>query len=230
MGPKTNKHAQEAREREASKKEAQQAAAAKAAEDAKWADTDPKALAKEAKRKQEEEKSRLDELKRQEKKALEEADAARFRGKETKEPKTLTQFQIYEQKMQREAQARAMARQEDPSLRYMESWDVQANPNHVLRDEAARAAEEGRDYVSARGVDQALQALSFEASEESKHPKIKALYIAFFDTESDRVKAENPKLKHSQVQQEVWQRWQRSPQNPKNQPRVVKGGDASADE
>lgn len=114
------------------------AAAAKAAEDAKWADTDPKvlisialwfehhvfwhvfvrksqrvqALAKEAKRKQEEEKSRLDELKRQEKKALEEADAARFRGKETKEPKTLTQFQIYEQKMQREAQARAMARQE----------------------------------------------------------------------------------------------------------------------
>ncbi len=70
------------------------------------------ALAKEAKRKQEEEKSRLEEMKRQEKKALEEADAARFRGKEAKEPKTLTQFQIYEQKTQREAQARAMARQE----------------------------------------------------------------------------------------------------------------------
>jgi hypothetical protein len=32
-----------------------------------------------------------------------------------------------------------------------------ANPNHVLRDEAARAAEEGRDYVSAQGIDQALQ-------------------------------------------------------------------------
>lgn len=30
-----------------------------------------------------------------------------------------------------------------------------------------------------------------------------ALYIAFFDAESERVKAENPKLKHSQVQQEV---------------------------
>ncbi len=112
------------------------AAAAKAAEDAKWADSDPKvrntatcwpcllcfllgcsynaiqALAKEAKRKQEEEKSRLEEVKRQEKKALEEADAARFKGKESKEPKTLTQFQIYEQKMQREAHARAMARQE----------------------------------------------------------------------------------------------------------------------
>ncbi len=78
-----------------------------------------------------------------------------------------------------------------------------------------------------------------------------ALYIAFFDGESDRVKAENPKLKHSQVQQEVgpndftfaaaaasltliraqvWQRWQRSPQNPKNQPRVAKGGDAGAEE
>jgi hypothetical protein len=115
------------------------AAAAKAAEDAKWADSDPKvrntatcwpcllcfllgcscnaiqALAKEAKRKQEEEKSRLEEMKRQEKKALEEADAARFKGKESKEPKTLTQFQIYEQKMQREAHARAMARQEVPA-------------------------------------------------------------------------------------------------------------------
>ena len=111
-----------------------QAAAAKAAEDAKWADADPKvrsrclgaqcclrrafahattqALAREAKRKQEEEKSRLEEMKRREKKALEEADAARFKGKESKEPKTLTQFQIYEQKTKREAQARAMARQE----------------------------------------------------------------------------------------------------------------------
>ena len=70
------------------------------------------ALAKEAKRKQEEEKTRLEEIKRQEKKALEEADAARFKGKESKEPKTLTQFQIYEQKTQREAHARAMARHE----------------------------------------------------------------------------------------------------------------------
>ena len=70
------------------------------------------ALAKEAKRRQEEEKSRMEEMKRQEKKALEEADAARFKGKEAKEPKTLTQFQIYEQKTKREAVARAMARQE----------------------------------------------------------------------------------------------------------------------
>ena len=30
-----------------------------------------------------------------------------------------------------------------------------------------------------------------------------ALYIAFFDAESERVKADNPKLKHSQLQQEV---------------------------
>lgn len=65
-------------------------------------------------------------------------------------------------------------------MKYIDSWDVQvcntrtpspvpcvsphsiifvfkANPNHVLRDEAARAAEEGRDYVSAQGIDQALQ-------------------------------------------------------------------------
>jgi hypothetical protein len=78
---------------------------------------------------------------------------------------------------------------------------------------------------------------------------VQALYISFFDVESDKVKAENPKLKHSQIQQEVsmllihpillciqgffacqvWQRWQRSPQNPKNQPRASKG-DAGADE
>ncbi len=70
------------------------------------------ALAKEAKRKQEEEKSRMEEMKRQEKKALEEADAARFKGKESKEPKALTQFQIYEQKSKREAQAKAAARHE----------------------------------------------------------------------------------------------------------------------
>ncbi len=117
-----------------------------------------------------------------------------------------------------------------------------ANPNHVLRDEAARAAEEGRDFVSASGVDQALQVFSgctsrratlsscdesfrlyhlkpatMQSILKSRHPipvvaaagvdrvtlRLQALYIAFFDTESDRVKAENPKLKHSQVQQEV---------------------------
>ena len=54
----------------------------------------------------------MEEMKRQEKRAIEEADAARFKGKEAKEPKTLTQFQILEQKMQREAQAKAMARKE----------------------------------------------------------------------------------------------------------------------
>ncbi len=153
------------------------------------------ALAKEAKRKQEEEKSRMEEMKRQEKKALEEADASRFKGKESKEPKTLTQFQIYEQKSKREAQAKAAARQEVSSshrhvlllrissrfrTRVCSTWKrgtcrcvfsllvlllfqpaflhaAKENPNHVLRDEAARAAEEGRDFVSARGVDQALQ-------------------------------------------------------------------------
>ncbi len=64
--------------------------------------------------------------------------------------------------------------------------------------------------------------MSFESSEDAKHPKTKvilivllphcsvfnlarlqALYIAFFDAESERVKADNPKLKHSQVQNEV---------------------------
>ena len=184
-------------------------------------------------------------MKRQEKRAIEEADAARFKGKEAKEPKTLTQFQILEQKMQREAQARAMARKEvqrSPAdvagvcavepfaccvtlvsgaecqihgnmgcrgapckfsrVPPVSSLPRQANPNHVLRDEMARAAEEGRDFVSARSVDQALQvhcschgrslllrdatgltccvmlwqALSFETSEEAKQPKTKALH------------------------------------------------------
>ena len=50
----------------------------------------------------------MEEMKRQEKKALEEADAARFKGKEAKEPKTLTQFQIYEQKTKREAVVKAL--------------------------------------------------------------------------------------------------------------------------
>jgi hypothetical protein len=40
-------------------------------------------------------------------------------------------------------------------------------------------------------------------------------------------KAENPGLRRSQLQELVWKKWQKSPENPMNQPNAKLGGSGS---
>lgn len=93
----TNPKAMEARERKATQKKAVQDQAAKAAEDALWADDDKQA-AKKKNRKEEEERKRVEQLrKKAENKALLEQEAASIKTAAKQSIQKITQAQIREE-------------------------------------------------------------------------------------------------------------------------------------
>lgn len=48
--------------------------------------------------------------------------------------------------------------------------EIPENKNHILRDEMLKAQEEGKEYVSASGIEAALEATSL-SGEVDKHPE-----------------------------------------------------------
>ena len=71
------------------------------------------------------------------------------------------------------------------------------------------------EEVGATGLDDALSLLGVKEAPESKN--VKVLFNAFSEKHTPIVRSENPGLKLSQVKDRVFQLWQKSPENPKNQ-------------
>lgn len=72
------------------------------------------------------------------------------------------------------------------------------------------------DVHVATTVDEALQVLEANDTEEDRHPekRMKAAYKAYEDTQLPILKAENPSLKLSQLKQIIFKNWQKAPENP----------------
>ena len=73
--------------------------------------------------------------------------------------------------------------------------------------------------VEARSIDEAVAALSVdEGGASDMHPekRVRAAYAAFEARELDRLKAENPSLRLSQLKQMLRKMWAKSPDNPLN--------------
>mmetsp|Transcript_13725 Transcript_13725/g.22387 ORF Transcript_13725/g.22387 Transcript_13725/m.22387 type:complete len:227 (+) Transcript_13725:310-990(+) len=81
----------------------------------------------------------------------------------------------------------------------------------------ANANAEKEGTISASGLDNALAALAV-GEDDSKTPGRKALFMAFEEREMPRLKEEYPGLKRSQLKDKLWKEWQKSPDNPANQP------------
>lgn len=69
------------------------------------------------------------------------------------------------------------------------------------------------------------------AREGDKHPerRRKAAYRAFEEREMDRIRAEEPGLKRSQIRDRIFKLWQRSPENPMNQARAAAASGGAAE-
>ena len=54
-----------------------------------------------------------------------------------------------------------------------------------------------------------------------RHPekRMKATFAKFEEARYESVKSENPTLKRSQIKEIIWKEWQKSPENPMNQPK-----------
>lgn len=72
------------------------------------------------------------------------------------------------------------------------------------------------DVHIATTVDEALQVLNANETEEDRHPekRMKAAYKAYEDAQLPIIKAENPTLKLSQLKQIIFKNWQKAPENP----------------
>ncbi|KNE63851.1 hypothetical protein AMAG_08915 [Allomyces macrogynus ATCC 38327] len=89
---------------------------------------------------------------------------------------------------------------------------------------------------SASGIDAALELLDIATTADAvqtktvrkedaidRHPerRAKAAWLAYKERETPKIKAENPGLRLSQIEQMLWKQWQKSPENPFNQATVA---------
>merc|ERR1711892_1565169 len=77
-------------------------------------------------------------------------------------------------------------------------------------------------HDGAQTVDEAIDMLtsSSSGSKQDRHPekRLKATFAKFEEERYESVKSENPSLKRSQLKEIIWKNWQKSLQNPLNQP------------
>ncbi|XP_058813509.1 coiled-coil domain-containing protein 124 [Topomyia yanbarensis] len=200
-----NTKAVEARERKAEAKMVQKEKAAKAAEDALWADDD-KQLAKKKKQKEDEERKRAEQLrKKAEAKALLEQEMSSIQTAPKMSAQKITRSQIDAEVEKRNRAIEAV--NNPPKIVAPKVIPLEHNLNRVMADTEV-----------AQTIDQALAVLSVKDGDD-RHPekRMKAAYKAYEDEQLPILKQEYPSLKLSQLKQMIFKNWQKAPQNPMNQ-------------
>jgi hypothetical protein len=221
-GPKSNKmmnrHAAEARQREEERDVERRAAQAKATEDAQWAETDAKTLKRQEKLEEEEKKRQEQTEKRAEKKALldeEERELGQSSGSKKSAKRNLQKdmaklLQRYDKEVEK---TRGKALPED-------AGDSLENPNRPIENTAP--------HIRASGIDAALHAMETHVLNEGgdrEGPaadvdrrkmgrRAKVLYDTFCEQQRPILRSENPGLRRSQINNLLWEMWQKCPQNP----------------
>lgn len=220
MGKKmgVNEKVAAARARKEEAKQTAKAQAAKASEDAAWAKYENPKGKKDVKKEEEERKRQEAAAKKAELKKLaaEEEAAMANLGKPKSGPKPgkVTAHQLY---LQKEAEKRRQAQQAaaglDENKRTVTEEDYAAQVDVEIDNRAAVA-------VDARSVDAALSQLSIGGDSTSdRHPekRAKAAWKEYYERELIRMKEEKPGLKLMQYKSRIFENWQRSPENPRNQ-------------
>jgi hypothetical protein len=216
MGKKigTNEKALAARQEKASQKEAKKAAAKKQADDDYWKQHDNPKNKRDKKREDEEKKRSEAAQKREEKKRLqqeEEAAMARL-GKSKQAPKvTAHQLHMQSEKEKEKRQAMLEERQREitkttTAEQYEQQVDVQINNREAV-------------VLDAHSLDDAVKQMSLSKDQEDRHPekRAKAAFATYFERELPIMKEKKPGLKLQQYKSRIFEQWQRSPENPRNQ-------------
>jgi len=210
----TNPKSIESRERKAENAAAKKAAILKAKEDASWEDND-KQLARKADRANAAAEKREGELARkkanQELYEAEMAAAASSKGKNKKKgnenANKVTKAMILQAQM---AQMEKSKKKSKKNSKVVEApVELEENINKLDLGPAAS------------NIDDAIDLLSSTNEKEDRHPekRMKASYKKFEEERYETVKQENPSLKRTQIKEIIWKEWQKSPENPMNQPK-----------
>lgn len=215
-----NEKAATARARKEEAKAAAKSKAAKAAEDAQWAKFENPAAKRDAKRQEEERKRQEAAARRAETKRLaaeeEMAMANIGKAKPSAKPAKVTAHQLH---LQAEAERRHLAKQAEENSKQQhrtmteEDYSAQVDVKIDNRGDVA---------VDARSVDAALAQMTVSDGDQpsiDRHPekRAKAAWKEYYERELARMKEEKPGLKLMQYKSRIFENWQRSPENPRNQ-------------
>ncbi|KAL3315597.1 hypothetical protein Ciccas_005770 [Cichlidogyrus casuarinus] len=207
-----NSHAVEARDRDQAKKKEAQAKAIKDKEDKEWEDSD-KLINRKMQRKDEREAKHTEKLERKKEnkeladRDLEEA-ASSSKSTKNKKPSRVTHAEISSthaamqaemEKLMRESKARAS--------KITEVDHLIENPNRIQLDgENARTVEEALEILEGEGP-----------TDRHVEKRVKAAYLTYEEKRMPQLRKENPNFKFSKLKQMLWDEFQKSPENPKNQ-------------
>eukprot|EP01116_Phalansterium_solitarium_P010663 TRINITY_DN2570_c0_g1_i1.p1 TRINITY_DN2570_c0_g1~~TRINITY_DN2570_c0_g1_i1.p1 ORF type:complete len:226 (+),score=75.45 TRINITY_DN2570_c0_g1_i1:82-759(+) len=213
-----NSKAEEAREREATKKKIERETKERQKEDAKWVVDDKDVLRQEARKKAAEEKRQADLQRKQENKALQDKESADLAKKYTKPTDTkVSRFEI-EKRREEEQKARLAAEKKAMKEKEKSVDHIEPNVNQLLRQEQE---DLGEDAIIARSLTEAIEKLApgSESPSLDKHPekRLKAAFAAYEESNLPILRMENPGLKLSQLKEILWKQWQKAPENPLNQ-------------
>ena len=151
--------------------------------------------------------------KKAEKRALLEEEEGKL-GVKKVQPERVTKSQIEaHQEKERMRLEEEIKRRELEEKKITEQFDLEENPNQLLRKQAMDGE------LQARSVAEAVELLTVSGSKKATK---KMTYAEFETRELPRLKSANPQMKHSQVKQLVWKEWQKSPDNPVNAPMNIK--------
>eukprot|EP01071_Lankesteria_metandrocarpae_P014913 Lankesteria_metandrocarpae@DN913_c0_g1_i1.p1 len=198
---------------------------AKRAADEAWLDDD-KHTNKKIKRKEdtiaktEEKNARRAELK----KLVEADDATMPPSKPSKavDASTMTRAESTAKQMllQKEKEIEIEERKKKEAKIESQSSLAMENPNIAFQDEVAKAAAEGKEYIGASGIDESVAASAAVASAYGVDAGadagvLKQTFSTYSAEWKPKIRAENPKLKKSQVEEKLWKQWQKAPENPR---------------
>ena len=222
-----NDKSAEARARKQDQKSANQAAASKAKDDAYWGQHDNPRLKKDAKkeeelRKKQEAAERKAELKKLA--AAEEAAMANLGKKKSAAAgggggggSKVTHHQL---RLQSEAERRK--NQQLAAQKFTENRRDVNEDEYASQLEIENTNREGDVVVQARSVEEAVRQLQVAdgvSTEGDRHPerRAKAAWESYYERELPLLKEDKPGLKMMQYKNLIFEKWQRSPENPRNQ-------------
>ncbi|CAG2113313.1 unnamed protein product [Medioppia subpectinata] len=201
----TNTKSVEAKARKDAVKQAKIEATERLKEDQLWTDDD-KHVVRKQNRKEEKEKKKIEVLERKAtNKAAYEEEMSALKSKKAAEDKAakVSRFEINET-IDRQNQTKQTVKKVDS----IDDKSLEENVNRLVAEED-----------NARSVEDAIALLSTNEPELDRHPekRLKAAFTAFEAQHLDRIKAENPNLRLSQLKQILKKDWMKSPDNPLNQ-------------
>ena len=223
-GPKntkfTNRHAEEARTRDNERDSEKRAAENRAKEDAEWADDGDRKMQKKLEREREQAAKAQEQQQRREEnqRALQQEERELTQGQPTK---------VTKKQMQRDV-AKLVANYDKEMSKMRPGGaqdDAPSAADPLPKKNVNRVSEEDKQKPPAPEVVKASGSVGVAVSALTDHTKgvpddrhigkrARVLYKLFCEEHTTRVKEQHPGLRRTQLNDVLWEMWQKSPQNP----------------